>query len=174
MLSFFRYRTDKQSIFVEIISVHSRWIHQLHWIPRTVIIRRHPHILLEQRIDREPSRMGRVEVACTIVVEPCLLVQLLGVEEVRGVPRAVALLDEDLAVRDVGHVLGDLAVDVGHEGGGAEVIDVVEADIIVLFSHHFPWGLARLRRCQWRGLTRDLSNLFIWGDPLVTNLFNFG
>ena len=50
--------------------------------------------------------------------------------------------------RDVGDVLGDLAVDVGHEGGGAEVIDVVEADIIVHFSHHFPWGLARLRRCQ--------------------------
>jgi hypothetical protein len=28
------------------------------------------------------------------------------------------------------------------------VIDVVEADIVVLFSHHFPWGLARLRHCQ--------------------------
>ena len=95
--------------------------------------------------------MGRVQVAGAIVVEPCLLVQFLGVEEVRGVPRAVALLDEDFAVRDVGDVLGDLAVDVGDKGGGAEVIDVVEADIIVLFSHRFPWGLARLRRCQWQG-----------------------
>ena len=63
--------------------------------------------------------MGWVEVACPVVVEPRLLVQLLGVEEVRGVPRAVALLDEDLAVRDVGDVLGDLAVDVRDEGGGA-------------------------------------------------------
>ena len=63
--------------------------------------------------------MGRVQVAGTIIVEPRLLVEFLGVEEVRGVPRAVALLDEDLAVRDVGDVLGDLAVDVRDEGGGA-------------------------------------------------------
>jgi hypothetical protein len=28
------------------------------------------------------------------------------------------------------------------------VVDVVEADIVVHFSHRFPWGLARLRRCQ--------------------------
>ena len=62
--------------------------------------------------------MGRIQVAGAVVVEPRLLVQLLGVEEVRGVPRAVALLDEDLAVRDVGDVLGDLAVDVRNEGGG--------------------------------------------------------
>ena len=40
------------------------------------------------------------------------------VEEVCGLPHTVALLDEDLAVRDVGHVLGDLAVDVRDEGGG--------------------------------------------------------
>ena len=92
--------------------------------------------------------MGRVEVAGPIIVEPRLLIEFLGVEEVWGAPRAVALLDEDLAVRDVGHVLGDLAGDVGDKGGGAEVIDVVEADIVVHFSHHFPWGLARLRRCQ--------------------------
>ena len=113
-----------------------------------IIIRTCSHILLEQRIDREPSRMGRIQVAGTVVVEPRLLVQFLGVEEVWGVPRSVALLDEDLAVRDVGDVLGDLTVDVRDEGGGAEVIDVVEADIVVLFSHRFPWGLARLRRCQ--------------------------
>ena len=92
--------------------------------------------------------MGRVQVACPVVIESRLFVQLLRVEEVRGVPRAVALLDEDFAVRDVGDVLGDLAVDVRDEGGGAEVIDVVEADISLHFSHHFPWGLARLRRCQ--------------------------
>lgn len=35
-----------------------------------------------------------------------------------GAPRAVSLLDEDLAVQDVGHVLGDFAVDVRNEGGG--------------------------------------------------------
>ena len=63
--------------------------------------------------------MGWVQVAGTVVVEPRLLVELLGVEEVRGVPRAVALLDEYFAVRDVGHVLGDLTVDVRDEGGGA-------------------------------------------------------
>ena len=63
--------------------------------------------------------MGRVEVAGAVVVEPRLLVEFLGVEEVWGVPHTVALLDEDLAVRDVGHVLGDLAVDVRDEGGGA-------------------------------------------------------
>ena len=63
--------------------------------------------------------MGRIQVAGTVVVESRLLVKFLGVEEVRGVPRAVALLDEDLAVRNVGHVLGDLAVDVRDEGGGA-------------------------------------------------------
>ena len=62
--------------------------------------------------------MGRVQVAGAVVVESRLLVEFLGVEEVRGVPRAVALLDEDLAVRNVGHVLGDLAVDVRNEGGG--------------------------------------------------------
>ena len=107
--------------------------------------------LLEQRIDREPSGIGWVEVACAVVVEPRLLVQFLGVEEVWGVPRAVALLDEYFAVRDVGDVLGHLAVDVRHEGGGAKVIDVVEADIVVHFSHRFPWRLARLRRCQWQG-----------------------
>ena len=84
--------------------------------------------------------MGRVQVAGTIIVESRLLVQLLGVEEVRGVPRAVALLDEYFAVRDVGDVLGDLAVDVGDKGGGAEVIDVVEADISLHFSHHFLGG----------------------------------
>ncbi len=42
--------------------------------------------------------------------------------------------------RDVGDVLGHLAVDVRHEGGGAEVIDVVEADISSCFSHHFLGG----------------------------------
>ena len=63
--------------------------------------------------------MGWVEVACPVVIESRLLIEFLGVEEVRGVPRAVALLDEDLAVRDVGDVLGDLAVDVRDEGGGA-------------------------------------------------------
>ena len=36
-----------------------------------------------------------------------------------GAPRAVALLDKDLTVRDVGDVLGDLTVDVRDEGGGA-------------------------------------------------------
>ena len=92
--------------------------------------------------------MGWVQVAGTVVVESRLLVKFLRIEKVRGAPRTVALLDEDFAVRDVGDVLGDLAVDVRDEGGGAEVIDVVEADIVVLFSHHFPWGLARLRRCQ--------------------------
>lgn len=40
------------------------------------------------------------------------------VEEVRGVPHTVALLDKDLAVREVGDVLGDFAVDVRDEGGG--------------------------------------------------------
>ena len=103
---------------------------------------------MEYRIYTQPSCACRVQVAGTVVVEPRLLVQFLRIEKVRGVPRAVALLDEDLAVRDVGDVLGDLAVDVGHEGGGAEVVDVLGADIVVHFSHHFPWGLARLRRCQ--------------------------
>ena len=84
--------------------------------------------------------MGRVQVAGAVVVESRLLVQLLGVEEVRGVPRAVALLDEYFAVRDVGDVLGDLAVDVGDKGGGAEVIDVVEADISSRFPRHFLGG----------------------------------
>ena len=63
--------------------------------------------------------MGRVQVAGAVVVEPRLLIQFLRIEKVWGAPRAVALLDEDLAVRDVGHVLGDLAVDVRDEGGGA-------------------------------------------------------
>ena len=108
-------------------------------------------MLFPHRVHTQPTGILRVEVAGAVVVESRLLVQLLGVEEVRGVPHTVALLDEDLAVRDVGHVLGDLTVDVRDEGGGAEVIDVVEADIIVHFSHHFPWGLARLRRCQWQG-----------------------
>jgi hypothetical protein len=40
------------------------------------------------------------------------------------------------------------------------VIDVVEADIVVLFSHHFPWGLARLRRCQWQGADKTCVVLF--------------
>ena len=84
--------------------------------------------------------MGRVEVAGPIIVEPRLLIEFLGVEEVWGVPHTVALLDEDLAVRDVGDVLGDLAVDVGDKGGGAEVIDVVEADISLHFSRHFLGG----------------------------------
>ena len=63
--------------------------------------------------------MGRIQVAGAVVVEPRLLIQFLRIEKVRGAPRAVALFDEDLAVRDVGHVLGDLAVDVRDEGGGA-------------------------------------------------------
>jgi hypothetical protein len=37
------------------------------------------------------------------------------------------------------------------DDSGAEVIGVVEADIVVHFSHRFPWGLARLRHCQWQG-----------------------
>ena len=40
-------------------------------------------------------------------------------KNLKAVPRAIALLDEDLAVRDVGHVLGDLTVDVRDEGDGA-------------------------------------------------------
>ena len=62
---------------------------------------------------------GKDQVAGTIVVETSLLVEFLGVEEVWGVPHTVSLLDEDLAVRDVDHVLGDLTVDVRDEGGGA-------------------------------------------------------
>jgi hypothetical protein len=65
----------------------------------------------------QPSYRCRVQIPCPIVVESRLLIELLGVEEVRGVPRAVALLDEDLAVRDVGHMLGDLSVDVRNKGG---------------------------------------------------------
>jgi hypothetical protein len=103
---------------------------------------------MEYRIHTQPHRPRRIQIPRPVVVEPRLFVQLLGVEEVRSVPRAVALLDEDLAVRDVGDVLGDQPLRIRDEGGGAEVIDVVEADIVVLFSHHFPWGLARLRRCQ--------------------------
>lgn len=60
------------------------------------------------------------------------------VEEVCGLPHTVALLDEDLAVRDVGDVLGDFAVDVRDEGGG----------YLLAFSSSFSWGLAQLRRCQ--------------------------
>lgn len=40
------------------------------------------------------------------------------VEEVCGLPHTVAFLNEDLAIRDVGDVLGDFAVDVRDEGGG--------------------------------------------------------
>ena len=88
----------------------------------------------------QPSYRCRVQIPCPIVVEPRLLVEFLGVEEVWGVPHTVALLDEDLAVRNVGHVLSDLAVDVRDEGGGAEVIDVVEADISSRFPRHFLGG----------------------------------
>ena len=92
----------------------------------TIVIRRHPHILLKQRVHAQPTCILRVEVASTIVVEPCLLVEFLGVEEVRGVPHTVALLDEDLAVRDVGDVLGHLSVSVRHECSAAQVVWVVE------------------------------------------------
>jgi hypothetical protein len=146
----------------------------------TIVIRTCSHIFLEQRIDTQPTGILRVEVAGAVVVEPRLLVQFLGVEEVRGVPRAVALLDEDLAVRDVGDVLGDLAVDVGHEGGGAEVIDVVEADISLHFSRHFLGGWHGFAIVSDRGLTRrawfiTFQSIDLWASisSRVLQIYNF-
>ena len=139
-------------------------------IPHTIIIRRHPHILLEHRIHREPSRMGRIQVAGTVVVEPRLLIQFLRIEKVRGAPRTVALLDEDLAVRDVGHVLGDLTVDVRNEGGG----------YLLAFSPSFPWGWHGFVIVSDGGLTRralfysvPINRLVVIYSFRILQVYNF-
>ena len=56
--------------------------------------------------------------------------------------------------RDVGDVLGDQPLRFRDEGGGAEVIDVVEADISSCFSHHFLGGWHCFAVVSGRGLTR--------------------
>lgn len=87
------------------------------------------------RIHTQLSRVLRIEIAGTIVVEAGLLVQLLGVEEVWRIPVAITLLDEDLAIRDVRHVLDDLAIDVGHKCRVAYVVGVISCkDRLLAFS----------------------------------------
>lgn len=77
-------------------------VYHHHWVPRTIIVWAHPNILLEERIDAEPTHARRVEVPRSVVVESGLLVELLGVEPIRRNALVIGLLHEDLAVRDVG------------------------------------------------------------------------
>ena len=60
-----------------------------------------------------------------IVVHTGLLVQILGIEEIRGIPRIVALLDEHFAERNVFDVLRHLAVKIGDVATAAQVVRVV-------------------------------------------------
>ena len=84
-----------------------------------------------QRIYAIPQRQSRIIVSRTIVVQSCLLVKLLGVEEVWSVPDVITLLDEHLAVWHVLNVLNHLTFNTGDETRATQMVRMVE--ILILF-----------------------------------------
>ena len=76
----------------------------------------------------QPPCSRRVQVPRSIIIQPCLLVQLLGVKQVGRSPTAISFFHKHLAVRNIHHILGDAAVKVSHHGGTAKVVGMVEVE----------------------------------------------
>ena len=76
----------------------------------------------------QPPCSRRVQIPRPIIVQPRLLIQLFGVEQVGRSPTAIAFFHKHLAVRDIHHILSDVSVKVRHHGGTAEVVGMVEVE----------------------------------------------
>ena len=74
----------------------------------------------------QPPCSRRVQVPRPIIIQPCLLVQLLGVKHIWRSPTAIAFFHKHLTVRDIHHILGNVSVKVSLHGGAAEVVGMVE------------------------------------------------
>ena len=85
-----------------------------------------------QRICRHPQTQPRIIIPRTIVIQSCLLVEFLRVEDIRRIPDAVPLFNEHFAERHILDVLNHLAVQVGDVAAAAQVVGmVVELQLLV-------------------------------------------
>ena len=91
-------------------------------------VRTHPRILLKQRVHAQPLGGSRVEVTGSVIVETRLFIEFLGIEQVWRIPVAVSLFHEDLAKRNIHHILGDAPVHIGDHGSAAKVIGMIIED----------------------------------------------
>ena len=96
-------------------------------------IRGYPSIVHLHRVCRVPHAQFRVIVPRAVVIQPCLLVQFLAVEEIRRFIAGAAEppLHEDLAPRGVLHQLHGGPEAVGHRHRAAEMVAVVEVNLAV-------------------------------------------
>ena len=69
-------------------------------------------VIIRNRVNTHPQTQPRIIVSCTIVVQPRFFVKLLGIEEIRRIPRVVALFDKYFAEWHVLDVLSHLTVQV--------------------------------------------------------------
>ena len=99
-------------VFKPIFSIR---IYENNWIIYRITIGINIRIFLLQRIHTHPQTNPRLIIPRTIVVHTCLLVKFLGIKEIRGVPRIVALFYEHLTKRHVFDVLRHLAIKVGDD-----------------------------------------------------------
>ena len=72
-----------------------------------------------------------IHVPCAIIVQSRLLVEFLAVELVRHLLTAAVFIHEQFTIRQVGVELGDVGLGVGDIRGAAEVVGVVEEDVLV-------------------------------------------
>ena len=87
-----------------------------------------------------PNRDPRIVIPRPEVIQLRLLVQFLGGEQVRRALDVAVLLHPALAEREVLEVLVELAVEVGDVAGRAQVVGVVEVEVLLVGV--FPCGLA--------------------------------
>ena len=68
-------------------------------ITNTIYISSYVRILLRQRIHPIPQTRPRVHVSRAIIIQPCLLVELLAVELIRHLLTAAVFVNEQFAIR---------------------------------------------------------------------------
>ena len=115
-------------------TVSSIRIHHYHRIVKAIIIRSFIWVIYPQWVHTQPHCPFRVKVTYSIIIQPCLLIQFLGIEKIWRSPTAVAFLHKHLAVRDVQHVLGNAAVKISDHGRAAKVVGMVEVNGWCRFS----------------------------------------
>ena len=91
------------------------------------------HFLFPERVRTHPQTNPWFIVSRTIVVHTCFLIILLGVEEVRRVPRVVALLDEHFTERYILDVLHHLTVKIGDIVRDTQMVGmIVELQLLIV------------------------------------------
>ena len=73
-----------------------------------------------------PQTRDWVQIPCTIVVQACLVIELLAIELIRQVFGATVLINQQLTVWQIGIILGDVGFIICDVRRAAEVVTVIE------------------------------------------------